>query len=355
MTAYILRRLLILPVIMLGVTILIFGLMMLLDPIERATLFVPDVPHDAQAVQKIIKKYGLNDPVHKQYFTWLVGRKDTQTGEIEGGILRGNLGWSHTAQMPVSEAIMIRLPVTLELAIWSIIPILVLGIYSGIQAAVHHNSFIDHFSRVFAVVGWSFPTFVFALLMLMIFYSGTGWLPPESLSQWAKDIVYDPTVFTQYTRINTIDALLNLRLDVFLDAVKHLILPVIGLSYVIFAQVMRVMRSSMLETLREDYIKTARAKGLSERVVKNLHARKNAMLPVVTIGGLLFVGLLTGVVITETIYNLHGLGRLLVSSASSFDVVTLLGLVLVNSIIFVGGNLLVDILYGFVDPRVRLS
>lgn len=355
MTAYILRRLIILPVIMFGVTILIFAMMMLLDPIERATLYVSDVPRTSDAVERIIKKYGLNDPIPKQYFHWLVGQKDEDTGEIEGGILRGNFGWSHTAQMPVTEAIMTRLPVTLELALWSIGPIIVLGIYVGIQAAVNHNKFIDHFSRVFAVVAWSFPTFVFSLLMLMIFYSGTGWLPPESLSQWAKDIIWDTTIFTQYTQINTVDAILNLRWDIFLDALRHLILPVFGLSYLIFAQVMRVMRSSMLETLREDYIKTARAKGLHERVVKNLHARKNAMLPVITIGGLLFIGLLTGVVVTETIYNLHGLGRLFVISAAAFDVVTLLGLVLFSSIVMVGGNLLVDVLYGFFDPRVRLS
>ena len=336
-------------------TLLIFAMLMLLDPIERATLYVSDVPRTATAVQKIIEKYGLNEPIPKQYIRWLVGNKDEVTGEIEGGILRGELGWSHTAQMPVTEAIMTKLPVTLELALWSIGPIMASGIYVGIQAAVNHNKFIDQFSRVFAVVAWSFPTFVFALLMLMIFYSGLDWLPPESLSQWAKNIVWDPTVFTQYTKINTVDAILNWRWDVFLDAVKHLILPVFGLSYLIFAQVMRVMRSSMLETLREDYIKTARSKGLSERVVRNLHARKNAMLPVVTIGGLLFIGLLTGVVITETIYNLHGLGRLFVNSAAAFDVVTLLGLVLFSSFVMVGGNLLVDVLYGFFDPRVRLS
>ncbi len=340
---------------MVGVTILIFALLMLLDPIERATLYVSDIPHDSSAIQKIIKKYGLNDPIHIQYFHWLVGQKDPETGEVEGGILRGNLGWSHTAQMPVTEAILHRLPVSGELAILSIVPIILLGVWTGVQAAVHHNSFIDHFSRVFAVVGWSLPTFVFALLMLMIFYSGLGWFPPERLSQWAKEVVWNSESFVRYTEMNTIDSLLNLRFDIFLDSVRHLFLPVFGLSYVIFARVMRVMRSSMLETLREDYIKTARSKGLSERKVINLHARRNALIPVVTIGGLLFISLLSGVVITETIFNIHGLGRLFVNAALSFDVVTLLGLVLFSSIVMVLGNLIVDILYGFVDPRVRLQ
>lgn len=354
MTAYIVRRLLILPVILIGVTVLVFAMLMLLDPRERAALYVSDVPHDPQVVQKIIEKYRLEAPIHEQYWRWLVGTRE-ESGEVRGGILRGNLGWSHTAQMPVTEAITERLPVSAELALWSIGPIIGLGIWSGVQAAVHHDRFFDHFSRVFAVVGWSIPTFVFALLMLLIFYSGLGWLPPERLSEWAKRVVWDSSQFTQYTNMNSIDALLNLRFDVFLDALRHLVLPVFGLSYLIFARVMRVMRSSMLETLREDYIRTARAKGLEEGVVVNRHARRNALIPIVTIGGLLFIGLLSGVVITETIYNLHGVGRLFADAALAFDVVTVLGLVLFNGVIMVVGNLVVDILYGFVDPRVRLQ
>lgn len=355
MIAYIIRRLLILPIILFGVTILIFAMLMLLDPRERAALYVSDIPHTSEAVQRIIKKYDLNDPIYKQYWRWMVGRRDARTGEVHGGILRGNLGWSHTAQMPVTKAILRRLPVTGELALWSIVPILGLGIWLGVQAAVHHDRIIDHVSRIFAIVGWSIPTFVFGLLMLMIFYSGLRLFPPERLSEWAKRIVWDSSRFTQYTRMNTVDALLNLRFDIFVDAMRHLILPVLGLSYLSLAQVMRVMRSSMLETLREDYIRTARSKGLREKVVVNLHARRNALIPVVTIGGLLFIGLLSGVVITETIFNLPGIGRLFADAALAFDVVTVLGLVLFNGIVMVLGNLVVDILYGFVDPRVRLE
>ncbi|MEA3345691.1 MAG: ABC transporter permease [Chloroflexota bacterium] len=355
MTAYIIRRLLILPIILFGVTLLVFAMLMLLDPRERAALYVSDIPHTSDALQKIIKKYGLNDPIYQQYWRWLVGRRDEETGELHGGILRGNFGWSHTAQMPVMEAILHKLSVTAELALWSFGPILGLGIWLGAQAAVHHNKFIDHASRVFAVVGWSIPTFVFGLLMLMIFYSGLGWLPPERLSEWAKRVVWDTAQFTQFTHMNTIDALLNLRLDIFVDAVRHIILPVFGLSYLSMAQVLRVMRSSMLETLRQDYITTARAKGLREKVVINRHARRNALIPVVTIGGLLFIALLNGVVITETIFNLPGIGRLFADAALSLDVVTVLGLVLFNGMIMILGNLVVDILYGLVDPRMRLE
>ncbi len=172
--------------------------------------------------------------------------------------------------------------------------------------------------------------------------------------EWGKAIVYSPQ-FREYTKMYTLDALLNLRFDIFLDALRHLVLPVIGLSYLNWALVLRVMRSSMLEALRQDYVTTARSKGLAEHVVVNRHARKNALIPVATIGGLIFIGLLSGVVITESIYNLPGMGRLFAEAALNLDIVTLLGLTLFNAIVLVVGNLAVDVLYGFIDPRVRLS
>ncbi|OGO16884.1 MAG: peptide ABC transporter permease [Chloroflexi bacterium RBG_16_48_8] len=355
MTAYIIRRLLILPIILLGVSILIFSLTMLLGPLERVALYVSDIPHTSGALEKLIDKYGLNDPVYVQYWHWLVGTKNPDTGEIKGGVLRGDLGWSHTAQMPVMEAILERFPPSAELALYSVLPLLGIGIWLGVQSALHHNKFIDQVLRTFSIIGYSFPTFVFGLLMLMIFYSFLQWFPPERLSQWARVIVYDSEQYTQFTHMFTIDALLNRRLDIFIDAARHLVLPVIGLSYLNWALVLRVMRSSMLETLRQDYITTARSKGLAEKVVINLHARKNALIPVATIGGLIFVGLLSGVVITETIYNLHGMGLLYADAALRLDIITLLGLALFNSLILVLGNLTVDILYAFIDPRVRLS
>jgi len=354
MGAYIIRRFMILPIILFGVTMLIFSLLMLLSPLERVALYVSDIPHTADGVERIIAKYGLNEPIHIQYWHWLIGKKNPDTGDIKGGILRGDLGWSHTAQMPVTEAIMQRFPPSAELALFSVIPMLGIGIYLGVQSALHHNKFIDQVLRTFSIIGYSIPTFVFGLLMLLIFYSTLKWFPPERISQWAKAIVYNPG-YIEYTHMYTIDAILNGRLDIFVDALRHMVLPVVGLSYLNWALVLRVMRSSMLETLRQDYITTARAKGLAEKVVINLHARKNALIPVVTIGGLIFVSLLSGVVITETIFNLHGMGLLYADAALNLDIVTLLGLALFNSLIFVGGNLTVDILYAFIDPRVRLS
>jgi peptide/nickel transport system permease protein len=356
MMTYIIRRVLVMPIILFGVSILIFGLLMLLSPMERVALYATDVPHTADGLERMIKKYGLNDPIHIQYWRWMVGQRDPNTGKIKGGILRGDFGWSHTAQMPVMKAIKERFPASAELALFSIIPMLGIGIFLGVQSALHHNKLVDHVLRTFSIIGYSLPTFVFGLLMLMIFYSGLRWFPPERLSQWAKAIVYSPmSGYTQYTHMYTVDALLNGRLDIFWDALRHMVLPVIGLSYLNWALTLRVMRSSMLEALRQDYVTTARAKGLAERVVINRHARKNALVPVATIGGLIFLGLLSGVVITETIYNLHGMGLLYADAALNLDIVTLLGLALFNSLLFVGGNLTVDVLYAFLDPRVRLS
>jgi peptide/nickel transport system permease protein len=161
--------------------------------------------------------------------------------------------------------------------------------------------------------------------------------------------------FTRYTQLNTIDSLLNLRVDIFLDSLRHLVLPVITLAYLGWAQILRVTRSSMLDVTKQDYITTARSKGLSERDVINKHAVPNALIPVVTIGGLMLIGLFNGVVITETVFNYPGMGSFLAEAALSLDVVTVLGVTLFSSIILVGGNLIVDVLYGVIDPRIRLQ
>ncbi|MCS7040288.1 MAG: ABC transporter permease, partial [Anaerolineae bacterium] len=155
------------------------------------------------------------------------------------------------------------------------------------------------------------------------------------------------------THINTLDALLNLRFDVFLDALRHLFLPTITLCYIQWALLLKITRSSMLEAMRQDYVRTARAKGLSEKVVINRHVRKNALIPVATVGGLTVVGLLNGVVITETVFNYPGMGSALARAAASLDVVTTLGFVLFNATLLIVANLIVDILYAFLDPRVR--
>ena len=353
MTTYIARRLLILPVIVLGVTMLVFAMLSLLTPYERASLYVQDIPKRQGAIEGIIEKYGLNDPIYVQYWKWMVGQRDEDTGEIVGGVLRGNLGWSQTGKSSVMVVIGRRLPATAELALWAAVPMIGIGIALGVVSAVHHNKLTDQILRVFSIVGWSIPTFVFGLGVLMFFYARLGWFPPGRLSDWAAQIV-QADAFTQYTHLNTVDALLNLRFDVFWDALKHLILPVTTLAYLNWAYLLRVTRSSMLDTLRQEYMTTARAKGLTEAMVIWKHGLVNALIPIITIGGLILIGLLNGVVITETIFNYPGMGSFLAQAALSLDVVSVLGITLFSSTVLVMGNLLVDVLYGFVDPRIRL-
>lgn len=352
MTTYIIRRLMILPVILVGVTMLIFAMLQVLGPVERSALYVKDIPKTEQQVQAIINRYGLDDPFLVQYWRWLVGHKDGATGERKGGILRGDLGFSRTGREPVIDLLKRRFPATLELALLSVLPIIGLGVWLGVISALHHNKPIDQISRVFAIIGWSFPTFVFGLLMILVFYAWLGWFEPGRLSTQFSQEVLKPG-FTQYTHMMTVDSLLNLRFDIFVDAVKHLVMPVATLSVVIIALLLKIARSSMLEALRQDYVTTARAKGLKEKVVINRHVRRNAMIPVLTTAGATIAGLLNGAVVVEVIFNYPGIGSAAAAAAVSLDVLTMLGLTLFTAFIFVGANLIVDVLYGFLDPRVR--
>lgn len=354
MLNYIIRRLLMVPLLLMGVTILIFGMLQALTPVERSALYVRDIPKTDKAMEGVIKRYGLDQPIYVQYWRWLVGVRDPLTGETLGGILRGDFGYSRTASQPVADMLARRFPATLEMTLLSVIPVVAGGIFLGVIGAVNHNKPLDHIVRIFGIVGWSLPDFVFGLLLLMLFYAGTGWFPPGRVSDWANQIIMSPA-FHSYTKLITIDALLNLRFDIFWDALRHLILPVITLAYLWWALTLRVTRSSMLETLRQDYITTARAKGLAERIVIRRHALPNALMPVVTLSGGTIVGLLSGVVIVETVFNFPGIGMAAARAAVNLDVITVLAFVLLNGLILVLANLIVDILYAYIDPRVRLD
>ncbi len=354
MTNYIIRRLLIMPITVFGVTVMIFFMLMFLSPEERSALYVRDIPKTEAQMEGIIQRYGLRDPIYVQYWHWLVGKYDAESGQMVGGILRGDFGYSRTASEPVMALIAARFPATVELALWSVVPILGVGIWLGVVAAVNHNKLIDQVARVFSIVGASLPTFVFGLLVLMIFYANLRWLPPGRISDSYQAIV-NSSAFTSYTHLITIDALLNRRLDIFWDVLKHMILPIITLSYISWAQLLRVTRSSMLETLRQDYVTTARSKGLPEKTVINGHARPNALIPVATLGGFTVITLLGGVIITESVFNYPGMGRAAADAAVQLDVVTVLAFALINSVILVLAFLIVDVMYAFLDPRIRLS
>ena len=354
MINYIIRRLLIMPLILFGVTALIFGMLFFLSPEERSALYVRDIPHNEAQMDAIIKRYGLNDPIYVQYWNWLVGKKDPISGNVVGGILRGNFGYSRTASQPVADLIRRRFPATVELALYTIIPIIGIGVYLGIAAAVNHNKFIDQAARVFAILGHSLPSFIFALLALMVFYAKLGWFPPGRVSDWASAVISAP-MWKSYTYLITIDSLLNGRVDIFLDALRHLLLPVIVLSTISWATYLRITRSSMLETLRQEYVVTARAKGLKEKDVINGHARPNALIPVATLGGITMAALLGGAVLTETVFNFPGIGQAAGAAAAQLDVITVLSLTLLSGLILIVANLIVDVMYAFLDPRVRLD
>ena len=354
MTTFIIRRLLLVPLLLVGVTVLIFLMMQLLSPVERSALYIRDFPKNDAAVPAMIKHYGLDRPWYEQYWRWMVGIVDPITHVRTGGILFGDFGYSRSASETVAKLIKDRFPNTLDLTIWAVAPIILVGIWLGVQAAVHQNGFIDQAARIFSIVGTSFPTFVFGLLMLMLFYANLHWFEPGRISDVFARVVTSPS-FHHYTSLLTFDSLLNGRFDIFVDAIRHMFLPILTLSYISWATFVRVTRSSMLETLRMEYVTTARAKGLKERDVINKHARPNAMLPVVTLAGFQVIGLLGGVVITETVFNYPGIGAAAARAATNLDVVTVLGFALFDGLILIVANLIVDIMYAFVDPRVRLS
>ena len=229
------------------------------------------------------------------------------------------------------------------------------GIFLGTKAAAHKDKPLDHGTRVLAILGWSLPSFWLGLILLMLFYGYiSGLLPPGRLSI-QMDMVVNSVRFIRYTHINTLDAILNLNGRVLLDALRHLVLPVITLSVINVAFIMRLMRSSMLESLGKGYILTARAKGLDERIVVNQHARRNALIPVITVSGYLFAALAGGAVITESIFSFKGIGWWAWQAASRLDISSVLGFALFTGVLFVLVNLVVDILYTRVDPSVRLG
>ncbi len=341
MASYIARRLVLLPLVAFGVTILIFALLQFLDPAIRAGAFITN-PNQLKAIDAIIRKYGLDQPVHVQYLHWL------------RELFHGNLGWSQTARLPVAEAIAAFFPPTLELTFYAFIPTMVIGVWLGTAAAVHRDRAIDHLSRVLSISFRSMPSFVWGLLLLMIFYGRLNWFPPGRLSLDA-DLFVRSGQFHAYTGFMTLDALLNGQLWVFVDAARHLVGPALTLIMIQIALLVRVTRSSMLEALSQDYVRTARAKGLEETVVNTKHARKNALIPVITLSSLTVVGLLGGVVITETIFNFPGIGRWGAFAAQQLDIPGVTGFTLFVAALTVLGNLAADILYAYFDPRIRLQ
>lgn len=340
---YIIRRLLLMIPTLIGVVLLVFAVSQLFSPEQRASLYArSERDASSENIQNLINKYHLSDALWVQFYYWALE------------LLQGNLGWSQSAMMPVVQAISSAIPATFELVIL-VIPITVfLGIYLGVISATHRDKLLDHVTRTASIIGWSLPTFWLAIILLAVFYGGLGWFPPHRLDSITNAYVRS-SEFIKYTGVYSIDGILNGQLWVTADALKHIVLPVITLVTIQIAIIVRVMRSSMLEALSKGYITAARAKGLSQKEVINKHARRNALMPVITISGLLAAGMLSGVVITETVFNYRGLGYLAAHAAVRIDIPMVIGFALFSGVLIIVANLLVDIAYALVDPRIRLG
>jgi peptide/nickel transport system permease protein len=344
---YIVRRLLVLPVIMFLVTLILFFLILQVPPEQRAAVYVPSAnPHLTESqyqelVQTTIERYGLDRPLWIQYTEWL------------GNLLRGEWGYSPSSREPVLTGLRRRAPATLELTLFSMIPAIILAVILGSLSARRNMRVPDQGVRVATFIGWAFPPFILALILMNVFYAWLGWFPPERLSVSVSPIV-NSDQFHNFTGLVTVDAVLNANFEVFGDAVRHLVLPALSLGVILWALLTRIMRSSLVDVMRRDYITTARAKGVSERHVVNDHARRNAILPLISAAGVAASMLVTWIVVIETVFNYNGIGRWVVRGILHSDLPVAVGFALFTCILVVLASLIADIFYAIVDPRVRL-
>ena len=312
MIAYLIRRLLSTVVVMAIVGVIVF-LLLHLAPGDPATIIAGDNA-TAEQVASIRKKLGLDDPLPVQFVRW------------GAGVVQGDLGVSIFSNIPVTTLIIQRLEPTLSLALTTISVAIVLALLAGIMAAARAGSLLDRGVMVFAVLGFSLPTFVVGYSLVYIFAMRLRWLPVQGYQTFA---------------------------DGPLEWLRHLILPSITLGIAYVALIARITRASMLDVLSEDYMRTARAKGVSNASQLTKHALKNAAVPIVTVIGLGIALLISGVVITETVFNLPGVGRLTVDAITRRDYPIIQGVILTFSGVYVLINLAVDLSYALFDPRIR--
>lgn len=337
LSVYFIRRLLLAIPLILGITVVSF-LIANAVPADPINANLPqNALNDPELVEAFRQRWGLDKSPVEQYFIYL------------GNLARGDLGVSIKTKNPVVEDIRQFLPATMELATFSIIVGLFMGISLGIISALRRNSITDYAVRAFALVGVSFPVFLLALIALTVFHAQLGWTAGPGRLGF---LVSAPPRITGWL---TIDSLLAREWGTFRDAVSHLVLPSIVLGGFVAGIIARITRSSLLEQLNADYVRTARSKGLHEWTVIQRHALRNALIPVVTILGLLYGNLLAGAVLTESIFAWPGLGRYVYRASTSQDFPAIMGVSMLIALIYVVVNFLVDIIYYFLDPRIRLN
>jgi peptide/nickel transport system permease protein len=345
---YIIRRLLLMIPIVLGVVVLIFAIIQFVPVNSRVVIYMSGSIKELnpEVIAQYIHMYGLDQPIWVQFATWL------------GQVMTGNFGYSETSQELVLRGLLVRIPATFEIVMFAAPLIIFIGIWLGVQSAVQKDKPFDQMTRIVSILGTSLPSFFFGIILTAIFIGQLRWLTAGRLSPGLNtelSLMIKSGGWTQYTSLLTIDSLLNFRLNYFVDAVTHLVLPVIVLVFIQTAVLVRVTRSSMLEALGKTYITAARAKGLTKDEVIYKHARRNALIPVVTISGLLVGGMMTGLIITETVFLFPGIGSWAAVAAQRFDVPVVAAYAMFSAIVFVLANLIVDVLYAYIDPRIRLG
>jgi peptide/nickel transport system permease protein len=310
-TQYILRRLIHSVFIIWGCATLVFFMLRMIpgDPVVQ--MLGPE--YTPEAAEALRRKLGLDAPLGVQYARWF------------GNVLRGDLGASIASNETVTGAIATGLPKTLSLAFLSFLIAMVIAIPAGVAAALKRNTPVDYAASVLAFVGVSMPSFWFGIILILVFAVGLGWLPAVGYAE--------------------------LREDGFVEWLRRLILPSLAIGAGYAAILMRFVRAGLLEVLGSDYVRTARAKGVGERAVVVRHALRNALIPVVTIAGIQLALLLSGAVVVETVFSIRGIGRILVGAIFDRDYPMVQGVILLVAVIFVLANLVVDIVYTFLDPR----
>jgi peptide/nickel transport system permease protein len=312
MLGYLIRRILA-AVPVLGIVALVVFLILRLTPGDPAAIIAGDTATPEQ-LDRIRASLGLSEPIYVQFFTWI------------GRLLHGDLGVSLISNVPVGAMIGSRLEPTISVALSTMILSIAVAVPLGVLAAWMHRSLMDRFVMALSVLGFSVPVFVIGYVLIQVFAIDLRWLPVQG--------------FRSITRG-------------FSPFLQRIILPTIALSFIYVALIARITRAAMLDVLNEDYVRTARAKGMGEVVVLLNHALRNAAVPVITVIGTGFALLISGVVVTETVFNLPGIGRLTVDAVLARDYPVIQGVILVTSALYVAVNLVIDIAYTLFDPRIR--
>jgi peptide/nickel transport system permease protein len=336
MTRYLTRRAATTALTLFGIVVVVFFVVRIL-PGDAAVLRAGPYA-DAERLAQVREQYGLNDSLLQQFWSYLTG------------VVQGDLGTSTVSNGSVTSELLVRLPASLELGLYAVLLACLIGIPMGIVAASRQGGWVDRFTRAGVIMGSSMALFWLGLLLIYFFYSRLGWFPAP-IDRLPVTAAPPPHL----TGLFTVDALLSGQPGLAWTAARSLMLPVLTLTVVLVAPVMKMVRQSMIETLRSDYVRTARAMGVRERDVLVRDGFRNAMLPVITAIGIVFGYMLGGNIIVETLFAWPGIGRYAYQSIQNNDLEALQGFVILVGVLYVLLNVLIDVLYGLIDPRIRIG